>query len=45
MKLSLNQLKFLIKESLKLEANDEIRAYCDTANAVDITLNVLTGVS
>ena len=42
-----NGSSFVISDAGKtvLEANDEIRAYCDTANAVDITLNVLTGVS
>ena len=28
-----------------LESSDEIRIYCDTANAIDATLSILTGVS
>ena len=28
-----------------LESSDEIRVYCDTANAIDATLSILTGVS
>ena len=28
-----------------LEANDEIRIYCDTASAIDASLSILTGVS
>jgi hypothetical protein len=28
-----------------LEANDEIRLYCDTASAIDASLSILTGVS
>ena len=28
-----------------LEASDQIRIYCDVANAIDATLSILTGVS
>ena len=28
-----------------LESSDEIRVYCDSANAIDATLSILTGVS
>ena len=38
---------FVISEAGKtvLEANDQITIYCDTANAVDVTLAILSGVS
>ena len=38
---------FVISDTGKtiLEPNDEIRIYCDTANAIDATLSILTGVS
>ena len=38
---------FVITDAGKtvLESSDEIRAYCDTANAIDATLSILTGVS
>jgi len=28
-----------------LEAGDEVRVFCDTANAIDVNLSILTGVS
>tara|TARA_R100001443_G_scaffold101598_1_gene109484 strand:- start:965 stop:1501 length:537 start_codon:yes stop_codon:yes gene_type:complete len=38
---------FVISDTGKtvLESSDEIRIYCSTANAIDATLSVLTGVS
>tara|TARA_R100001443_G_scaffold29451_2_gene42666 strand:+ start:868 stop:1404 length:537 start_codon:yes stop_codon:yes gene_type:complete len=38
---------FVISDTGKtvLESSDEIRIYCDTANAIDATLSVLTGVN
>jgi len=38
---------FVISDTGKtlLEANDELRVYCDTANAIDVNLSILTGVS
>ena len=38
---------FIISDTGKtiLESNDELRVYCDTANAVDVNLSILTGVS
>ena len=38
---------FVISDTGKtvLESSDEIRIYCDTANAIDATLSILTGVS
>lgn len=38
---------FVISDTGKtlLEANDELRVYCDTANAVDVSLSILTGVN
>ena len=27
-----------------LESNDQLRVYCDTANAIDVSLSILTGV-
>ena len=38
---------FVISETGKtlLEATDELRVYCDTANAVDVSLSILTGVN
>jgi len=38
---------FVISDTGKtvLESSDEVRIYCDTANAIDATLSVLTGVS
>ena len=42
-----NGSSFVISEAGKtvLEANDQITIYCDTANAVDVTLAILSGVS
>jgi len=42
-----NGSSFVITDAGKtvLESSDEIRVYCDTANAIDATLSVLTGVS
>jgi len=38
---------FVISDTGKtlLEANDEVRVYCDTANGIDVNLSILTGVS
>ena len=38
---------FVISDTGKtlLESGDEIRVYCDTANAVDVSLSILTGVN
>ena len=38
---------FVISDTGKtiLEANDQIRIYCDTANAIDASLSILSGVS
>ena len=38
---------FVISDTGKtlLEASDELRVYCDTADAVDVNLSILTGVS
>ena len=38
---------FVVSDTGKtlLEASDEIRIYCDTANAIDTSLSILTGVS
>ena len=38
---------FVISDTGKtvLESSDEVRIYCDTANAIDATLSLLTGVS
>ena len=38
---------FVITDAGKtvLESSDEIRVYCDSANAIDSTLSILTGVS
>ncbi len=38
---------FVIADTGKtlLEASDEIRVYCDTANAIDVSLSILTGVN
>ena len=38
---------FVISDTGKtvLESSDEIRIYCDTENAIDATLSILTGVS
>ena len=38
---------FVISDAVKsvLEANDEVRVFCDTANAIDVNLSILTGVS
>ena len=38
---------FVISDTGKtvLESSDELRVYCDTANAIDATLSLLTGVS
>ena len=42
-----NGSSFVISDAGKtvLEASDQIRIYCDTANAIDATLSILTGVS
>jgi len=42
-----NGSSFVISDAGKtvLESSDEIRIYCDTANAIDATLSILTGVS
>ena len=42
-----NGSSFVISEAGKtvLEQNDQITIYCDTANAVDVTLAILSGVS
>ena len=42
-----NGSSFVISDTGKtvLESSDEIRLYCDTANAIDATLSILTGVS
>ena len=42
-----NGSSFVISDTGKtvLEALDGIRVYCDTANAIDVTLSILTGVS
>ena len=42
-----NGSSFVIADTGKtvLESSDEIRIYCDTANAIDATLSILTGVS
>jgi len=38
---------FVISDTGKtlLEGNDELRIYCDTANAIDASLSILTGVA
>lgn len=38
---------FVISDTGKtlLESGDELRVYCDTANAVDVSLSILTGVN
>ena len=42
-----NGSSFVISDTGKtvLESSDEIRIYCDSANAIDATLSILTGVS
>ena len=42
-----NGSSFVISATGKtvLESSDEIRVYCDSANAIDATLSILTGVS
>ena len=42
-----NGSSFVISDAGKtvLESSDEIRIYCDSANAIDATLSILTGVS
>ena len=42
-----NGSSFVISDTGKtvLEAQDAIRVYCDTANAIDVSLSILTGVS
>ena len=42
-----NGSSFVLSDTGKtvLESSDEIRIYCDTANAIDATLSSLTGVS
>ena len=38
---------FVISDAGKtiLESSDEVRVFCDTANAIDVNLSILTGVS
>jgi hypothetical protein len=38
---------FVISDTGKtlLEGSDELRIYCDTANAIDASLSILTGVA
>ena len=38
---------FVISDTGKtlLEANDKVEVYCDTDNAIDINLSILTGVN
>ena len=38
---------FVISDAGKtvLEANDSVRVFCDAANAIDVNLSILTGVS
>jgi len=38
---------FVISDTGKtlLEGDDQLRVYCDTANAIDVSLSILTGVS
>ena len=38
---------FVISDAGKtvLETGDEVRVFCDTANAIDVNLSILTGVS
>ena len=38
---------FVISDAGKsvLEATDEVRVYCDSTNAIDVNLSILTGVS
>ena len=42
-----NGSSFVITDTGKtvLESSDELRIYCDTANAIDATISLLTGVS
>ena len=42
-----NGSSFVITDAGKtvLESSDEVRIYCDTKNAIDATLSILTGVS
>ena len=42
-----NGSSFVISDTGKtvLESSDQIRIYCDSANAIDATLSILTGVS
>ena len=42
-----NGSSFVIRDAGKtvLESLDAIRVYCDTANAIDVSLSILTGVS
>ena len=42
-----NGSSFVITDAGKtvLESSDEVRIYCDTANAIDATMSLLTGVS
>ena len=42
-----NGSSFVLSDTGKtvLESSDEIRVYCDSANAIDATLSILTGVS
>ena len=42
-----NGSSFVISDAGKtvLEASDEVRIYCDSENAIDATLSILTGVS
>ena len=38
---------FVISDTGKtmLEGDDELRVYCDTNNAIDVSLSILTGVN
>ena len=42
-----NGSSFVISDAGKtlLESNDVVRVYCDTDNAIDVNLSILTGVS
>jgi len=42
-----NGSSFVISDAGKtiLEATDEVRVFCDSANAIDVNLSILTGVS
>ena len=42
-----NGSSFVLSDAGKtvLESSDEVRVYCDTASAIDVSLSILTGVS